>query len=181
MSRIGNLPVNIPKGVDVKLADDSVVVKGASGTLTVQVPPMLSVSLTQPANCLSVTRTADGALARSLHGLVRSLISNSVTGVIKPWEVKLEIVGVGYQASVAGKVLTLDVGFANPIRIDIPSTVTCALPDSTHITLTSPDKQLVGQIAANIRSVRKPEPYKGKGIRYSGEIVKRKSGKAFGS
>lgn len=181
MSRIGKQPVQLPDGVNVNCVDNELFVQGKCGKLSIKIPSLLSVNIDSTSKTLVVNRSVENSAARALHGLLRSLISNSVTGVVKPWEVKLEIVGVGYQAAMAGNILTLDVGFANPIKIEIPASVICAVPDSTHVTLSSADKQLVGQIAANIRSVRRPEPYKGKGIRYSGENVKRKSGKAFGS
>ena len=181
MSRIGKKSITIPNGVRVVCEGARVVVSGGFGTLECIVPASIEIDSDSASGLVRVTRLSDDAAARSLHGLVRSLIANSVLGVSKPWERRLEIVGVGYQASTSNSVLTLNVGYANPLLVTIPAEVRCEVPDSTHIVLTSADKQLVGQIAANIRSLRPPEPYKGKGIRYVDEHVRRKSGKAFGS
>ena len=181
MSRIGKKGIDVPKDVVVAKEDGAVAVTGKFGKLTCPIPDAINVEFDPTARQVSVSRVEENATARSLHGLTRSLISNMVSGVSRPWEKRLEIVGVGYQASVSKGVLTLNVGFANPLLVTIPATVKCELPDATHIVLTSADKQLVGQIAADIRSLRPPEPYKGKGIRYSDEHVRRKSGKAFGS
>jgi large subunit ribosomal protein L6 len=128
-----------------------------------------------------VERPADDRESRALHGLTRALLNNMVQGVSTPWEKKLELQGVGYQASLSGKTLTLQVGFANAVKLTVPANVICEVPDNTHINLKSADRQAVGQFAAEIRSVRPPEPYKGKGIRYVNERVRRKAGKAFGS
>lgn len=181
MSRIGKKSISLPKDVNVHVDHDRVVITGKFGSLHCLIPAPLKIELDSVNGLLSVDRLKDDATARSLHGLVRSLISNSVIGVNKPWEKRLEIIGVGYQASFANNLLSLNVGFSNPLLVNIPVDVACELPDSTHIVLSSVDKQLVGQIAANIRSLRPPEPYKGKGIRYLNEHVRRKSGKAFGS
>ena len=181
MSRIGKKSIAIPNGVRFVCEHSRIVVIGGFGTLKCLIPAAIKIDFDAVSNLVHVTRLSDDATARSLHGLVRSLIANSVLGVCKPWERRLEIVGVGYQASVSNSVLTLNVGYSNPLLVAIPAEVKCVVPDSTHIVLTSADKQLVGQIAANIRSLRPPEPYKGKGIRYVDEHVRRKSGKAFGS
>ena len=181
MSRIGNKAILIPGKVAVEIGLEYLSITGTHGSLRIPIPLKVSVNCNLTQSLLFVTRCDDSNIAKSLHGLTRSLISNCIAGVDRPWEVKLEIIGVGYQASLSNAVLTLDVGYSNPLKIQIPVGVTCVLPDSTHIILTSADKQLVGQIAANIREMRKPEPYKGKGIRYAGENVRRKSGKAFGS
>ena len=181
MSRVGKKSIEIPSGVRFICERARVVVTGGFGTLKCDIPAVIRIDFDSSAGLVYVSRLRDDSAARSLHGLVRSLIANSVLGVNKPWEKRLEIVGVGYQASVSNGVLTLNVGFANPLLVTIPIEVKCELVDSTHIVLTSADKQLVGQIAANIRSLRPPEPYKGKGIRYADEHVRRKSGKAFGS
>jgi large subunit ribosomal protein L6 len=130
---------------------------------------------------IEVLRPDDKRSNRALHGLTRSLVQNMVTGVTKPFEKQLEITGVGYNASLAGNKLTLQVGFANKIVLEVPAGVKCEVPDPTHVTVRSPDKQACGQFAAEIRGVRPPEPYKGKGIRYQNEFVRRKAGKAFGS
>lgn len=181
MSRVGSAVISVAAGVDVKTQADQVRVKGTHGDLAVQVPQGISVAYDAAKRELAVSRADDRREYRALHGLVRALIANHVRGVVQPWEKKLEIVGVGYQAALAPGKLTLNVGFANPVVVVIPKGVTCELPDNTHVTLKSADRQAVGQIAANVRSIRPPEPYKGKGIRYAGEHVKRKQGKAFGS
>ena len=181
MSRVGSAVVSVPAGVDVKTQSDEVQVKGTHGQLSVRIPDGIGVAFDTSKRELSVTRADDRRELRALHGLIRSLVANVVRGVVQPWEKKLEIVGVGYQASLAPGKLTLNVGFANPVIIQIPTGVTCELPDNTHVILKSADRQAVGQVAANVRSIRPPEPYKGKGIRYAGEYVKRKQGKAFGS
>lgn len=181
MSRIGKKSIVIPNGVRFVCERSRIIVVGKLGTLQCQIPALIKIDFDSLSGLVHVTRLSDNATARSLHGLVRSLIANSVLGVSTPWERRLEIVGVGYQATVSNSVLTLNVGYANPLLVQIPDEVRCEVPDSTHIILTSSDKQLVGQVAANIRSLRPPEPYKGKGIRYMDEHVRRKSGKAFGS
>ena len=179
MSRIGNKAIPIPAGVDIIVSHSSVEIKGARGKLEIEIPDLIAVDV--ESNIITVTRHSNDPISRSLHGLVRSLLSNSVLGVVVPWCKRLEIVGVGYNASFSNRLLTLSVGYANPVSVRIPVDVNCEVPDSTHIVLSSVNKQLVGQIAANVRAVRPPEPYKGKGIRYSEEHVRRKSGKAFGS
>lgn len=181
MSRVGSAVIPVPAGVDVKAQAEEVHVKGTHGQLSVRIPEGITVGYDGTKRELAVTRADDRRELRALHGLVRSLVANNVRGVVQPWEKKLEIVGVGYQASLVPGKLTLNVGFANPVVIPIPKGVTCELPDNTHVVLKSADRQAVGQVAANVRSVRPPEPYKGKGIRYAGEHVKRKQGKAFGS
>jgi large subunit ribosomal protein L6 len=181
MSRVGQAPIPVPAGVDVKTQPEEVQVKGTHGQLSVRIPDGIGINYDTAKRVLSITRTDDRRELRALHGLVRALVANVVRGVVQPWEKKLEIIGVGYQASLAPGKLTLNVGFANPVIVQIPKGVTCELPDNTHVTLKSADRQAVGQVAANVRSIRPPEPYKGKGIRYVGEYVKRKQGKAFGS
>ncbi len=181
MSRIGSKSISVPSSVSVTVAPLCVSVKGKCGELMCQIPDKIAVSFDSKSSEISVSRDDDSPMARSLHGLVRTLIHNMVVGVNQPWQKRLEIVGVGYQASLSGTVLTLNVGYANPLIVTLPKGVKCEVIDPTHLTFSSADKQLVGQLAANVRSLRKPEPYKGKGIRYSGEIVRRKSGKAFGS
>lgn len=181
MSRIGKKPVPIPAGVTVNVTGQKVVVKGKHGELSLVAHPRVKLVFDQAAKQLVVERPADDRESRALHGLTRALIANMVKGVETLWEKKLEIVGVGYQAALAGKTLTLQVGFANQIKLPVPTNVICEVPDNTHINLKSADRHAVGQFAANIRQVRPPEPYKGKGIKYSDERVKRKAGKAFGS
>jgi large subunit ribosomal protein L6 len=181
MSRIGKKPVAVPAGVTVQVAGSKVTVKGKHGELSLTCHPRMKVLFDGTQQNVQVERPADDRESRSLHGLTRALINNMVLGVSTPWVKKLEIQGVGYQASVSGKTLTLQVGFANAVKLQIPGNVICELPDNTHINLKSADRQAVGQFAAEIRGVRPPEPYKGKGIRYVDERVRRKAGKAFGS
>lgn len=179
MSRIGKKPVAVPASVKVEVNGTRVSVKGPAGELSVSVHPTMSV--TPAAGALVVNRPDDKRSSRALHGLTRSLIQNMVDGVVKPFEKKLEITGVGYNASLAAGKLTLQVGFANKIVLVVPAGVKCEVPDPTHVIVKSCDKQACGQFAAEIRAVRPPEPYKGKGIRYQDEQVRRKAGKAFGS
>jgi large subunit ribosomal protein L6 len=181
MSRIGKKPVPVPAGVTVSIQGREITVKGKNGELRLEHHPAVSVVYDQNAQQILVARSDDRGESRALHGLTRALIHNMVAGVVAPFEKKLEIQGVGYQASLSGKTLTLQVGFANAVKLQVPPNVVCELPDNTHITLKSADKHAVGQFAANIRAVRPPEPYKGKGIRYVDERVRRKAGKAFGS
>ena len=181
MSRIGRKPVAVPDGVDVTVAETTITVKGKNGELSWTFHPDMTVEYDAEAREVRVSRPNDERQNRALHGLTRSLVNNMVTGVTTVFEKKLEIVGVGYNAVVDGKVLQLQVGFANAVRLPIPDSVNCKLTDPTHIALNSADKQAVGQFAAEIRRVRPPEPYKGKGIRYLGEHVRRKAGKAFAS
>lgn len=179
MSRIGKSPIPVASGLDVGVQNGEVRVKGPHGELKMQHHPDVGVAWDQEAREIKVTRSSDDRKSRALHGLTRALVANMVTGVQKPYEKQLEIQGVGYQASVSGQTLSLQVGFANTIKLPIPKSVTCELPSPTQINLKSIDKHAIGQFAANIRSVRPVEPYKGKGIRYVGEQVKRKAGKAF--
>lgn len=181
MSRIGKKPVHVPAGVKVDVSGSQLTVKGPAGELKLEVHDKISIAFEASESCIRVSRPDDKRDSRALHGLTRSLVQNMVSGVVKPFEKKLEIIGVGYNASLAAGKLTLQVGFANKIILAVPAGVVCEVPDATHIVVRSPDRQAVGQFAANIRSVRPPEPYKGKGVRYQGEFVKRKSGKAFGS
>jgi large subunit ribosomal protein L6 len=176
MSRIGNNPIQIPSGVDVTIAGDKVTVKGSKGVLEAVVLPQVTV--VQDAGQVTVSRKSEDPLSRSLHGLTRSLINNMVIGVTNGWTKNLELVGVGYRAQGGGEVLTLNVGYSHPVSVKAPSGVTFVVADNTKISVSGIDKQLVGQVAANIRAVRPPEVYKGKGVRYSGEYVRRKAGKA---
>jgi large subunit ribosomal protein L6 len=179
MSRIGKKPVAIPGGVKVEISGNRVSAKGPAGELAVNVHPTMSVSV--EGTTLTVGRPDDKRSSRALHGLTRSLIQNMVNGVVKPFEKKLEITGVGYNASLSGNKLTLQVGFANKIVLEVPAGTKCEVPDPTHVVVKSCDKQACGQFAAEVRAVRPPEPYKGKGIKYQDEYVRRKAGKAFGS
>lgn len=179
MSRIGKKPVSIPDKVEVTLNGRTVTVKGPISTLTLEHHPGVSVKIDTEARQIVVERPDDSRQSRALHGLTRALLNNMVSGVVTPFEKRLEVVGVGYQAQLQGKTLSLQVGFANTIKLTVPDGVTCELPSPTLIILKSADKHIVGQFAANIRSVRPPEPYKGKGVRYQGEHIRRKAGKAF--
>ena len=178
MSRIGKAPVQIPKGVKVAVHTGSLTVEGPLGKLEHRVHPAIEVAMDSAASTLAVTRSSDDRTSRSLHGLTRALVANMVEGVSKGYEKKLEIVGVGYLAAIQKNVLQLRVGFANELQVPIPAGLTVVCPDQTHISIKGIDKQLVGQFAAEVRSMRKPEPYKGKGIRYEAEQVRRKAGKA---
>jgi large subunit ribosomal protein L6 len=181
MSRIGRQPVPVPAGVKVSVNGQMLNVEGPKGKLELTVHPAISVSLAEGGKELNVTRSNDERESRALHGLMRALVNNMVVGVSAGYTKKLEIQGVGYQAQLKGKQLALQVGYANQIVLEPPSTVNVTLTDPTHIVITGPDKQAVGQFAAVVRKSRPPEPYKGKGIRYEGEVVRRKAGKAFGS
>ena len=178
MSRIGKAPVQIPKGVKVAVESGTLKVEGPLGKLEQRLHPAVSVEVDQARNALSVNRADDNRISRSVHGLTRALIANMVEGVEKGFEKKLEIVGVGYLAAIQNNVLQLRVGFANELHVPIPKGLTVSCPDQTHVTVKGIDKQQVGQFAAEVRALRKPEPYKGKGIRYENEQVRRKAGKA---
>lgn len=178
MSRIGRKPVEIPAGVKVSLEGNTVNVEGPKGKLSFTHRDEVKVEVTDDGKAVNVSRDSDQGLARALHGLTRALINNMVLGVKTGYEKKLEIQGVGYQASVKEKVLTLRVGFANELKLPIPDGLTVVCPDNTHVNVSGCDKQSVGQFAAYVRSLRKPEPYKGKGVRYVGEVVKIKQGKS---
>jgi large subunit ribosomal protein L6 len=182
MSRIGRKPVAVPANVKVSVADSTVNVEGPKGKLSFTHRPEIGVVLDADAKHLLITRSDDERLSRALHGLTRSLIANMVEGVTNGYTKKLEIVGVGYQAQLKkANTVALQVGYANQVVLEAPPGVSVAVPDATHITISGADKQAVGQFAAVVRKVRPPEPYKGKGIRYEGEAVRRKAGKAFGS
>ncbi len=177
MSRIGNAPVEIPSGVTVKVAEDNLVlVKGPKGELSRQIHPEMKVTV--EGNVLKVTRPSDDKPHRSLHGLSRSLIHNMVVGVTDGFEKHLEINGVGYRAQKQGKKLNLSLGFSHPVIVEPPKGIEFDVPNANAITVKGIDKEVVGQVAAEIRSFREPEPYKGKGIKYAGEHIRRKEGKA---
>lgn len=177
MSRLGKKPVAIPSGVKVNVADDrTVTVEGKLGKLTYQHRPEVSIAV--EGNEVVVTRGGEDRADRAFHGLTRALLANMVVGVSQGYEKKLEIQGVGYLGAISGDTLQLRVGFANEIQKKIPGDLQVTCPDQTHIVIKGLDKQRVGQFAAEVRAVRKPEPYKGKGIRYEGEQVRRKAGKA---
>jgi len=181
MSRIGKQPVQIPSGVKVQVADGKVRVEGPKGKLEMSPHPAMAVKLDEKTKAIVVTRPDDERLNRSLHGLTRSLIANMVEGVTKGYEKRLKIEGIGYQARIDKKALVLTVGYANAVTMTPPAGVTVELTDPTSIVIKGADKQAVGQFAAEVRKVRKPEPYKGKGIRYDNEQVRRKEGKSFAS
>ncbi|HEV3133236.1 MAG TPA: 50S ribosomal protein L6 [Acidimicrobiia bacterium] len=177
MSRVGKEPIAIPSGVDVTLEGRRVVVKGPNGTLAHQAPEAITVS--RDGDTLVVTRPDDERENRALHGLTRSLVHNMVVGVSQGFSRELEIVGVGYRAQAQGpSKLELQVGFSHPVRFEAPEGVTFEVPQPTRIVVRGADKQLVGQVAADVRKSRPPEPYKGKGIRYADERVQRKAGKS---
>jgi large subunit ribosomal protein L6 len=177
MSRVGKNPIAVPGGVDVTIADRDVAVKGPKGTLSRTLPGEITVR--QEDGTLLVERPNDERQNRALHGLTRSLVANMVTGVTEGFVKELEIVGVGYRATAQGpNRMELALGFSHPVFVDAPDGVTFEVPQPTRIRVIGIDKEIVGQVAANIRKIRKPEPYKGKGIRYLGEQVKRKAGKA---
>jgi len=177
MSRIGKVPVNIPAGVEVKIDEENLVtVKGPKGELSEKISALITVRIED--GVIYVTRGNDQKESRSLHGLSRSLIGNMVTGVSDGFERKLEIVGVGYKADKQGKKLVLNLGYSHPIELQDPDGITTETPTATEIIVKGIDKAIVGNYAAIIRAWRPPEPYKGKGIRYSGEKIRRKEGKA---
>ncbi len=177
MSRIGKKPVTIPSGVKVNVADREISVEGKLGKLVWSHRPEVAVVVDDETKTVVITRYKDDREGRALHGLTRALIQNMVVGVSEGYEKKLEIHGVGYLAAVAGDVLQLRVGFANEIHKKIPAGLEVTCPDQTHVVIKGIDKQKVGQFAAEARAVRKPEPYKGKGIHYQGEQIRRKAGK----
>ncbi|MDQ3304822.1 MAG: 50S ribosomal protein L6 [Actinomycetota bacterium] len=177
MSRVGRSPIPVPTGVDVTLSGNRITVKGPRGSLDREVPEPITVR--RDDGQLLVERPDDERTHRSLHGLVRSLVANMVTGVTAGYTKELEIVGVGYRATAGGPGrLDLALGFSHPVSVDAPDGITFTVPVPTRVVVEGIDKQLVGQVAADIRQLRKPEPYKGKGVRYAGERVIRKSGKA---
>lgn len=178
MSRIGKKPVSIPDGAKVSISGRTVEVEGPKGKLTFEHRPEVSVEVDESANSVMVTRVDDERQSRALHGLTRALVANMTEGVTKGYEKRLEVVGVGYLAAIQGDTLQLRVGYANELHRKIPADLNVTCPDQTHIVIQGCDKQKVGQFAAEVRSLRKPEPYKGKGVRYQGEQVKIKPGKS---
>ena len=176
MSRIGKSPIDLPSGVEVKVSGNVVSVKGPKGTLTQEIQPSMSVDIDD--GTVTVSRENDERQVRALHGLTRSLINNMVIGVTDGYSKELTAVGVGYRAALKGNTLELQVGFSHPVSIEAPDGIAFDVPEPTKIIVSGIDKQMVGQIAANVRAVRPPEPYKGKGIRYVDEHVRRKAGKA---
>lgn len=176
MSRVGNKPVELPDGVDVEVQGNAVTVKGSKGQLNRSFNERIGFDIDN--GTVSVTRPDDTRESRALHGLSRALLANMVTGVSDGYRKELEIQGVGYRASLKGNDIELLVGFSHPVTVQAPEGITFEVPEPTRIIVSGIDKEQVGQMAANIRKVRPPEPYKGKGIRYVGEYVRRKAGKA---
>jgi large subunit ribosomal protein L6 len=177
MSRIGKKPIPLPSGVKFNVADRQIVVEGKLGKLEYRHRPEIDVRLDDQSKTVVCSRSSEDREIRAYHGLTRALISNMLVGVTEGYEKRLEIQGVGYLGAIQGKVLQLRVGFANEIQKTIPDGLDVTCPDQTHIVIKGTNKQQVGQFAAEVRAVRKPEPYKGKGIRYDGEQVRRKAGK----
>ncbi len=176
MSRVGKAPITIPNGVDVKIKGNTVTVKGPKGELSQDFHPDMTVKIED--GKIVVQRPSDERQHRSLHGLTRSLIANMIEGVTKGFSKSLQLVGTGYRASLSGRKLVLSVGYSHPVEITPPEGIQIEVPNPTAIRVHGIDKQLVGEVAAKIRAVKKPEPYLGKGIRYEGERVRRKMGKA---
>ncbi len=176
MSRIGRAPITVPAGVDVKVEDNNLVtVKGPKGTLTQQLEP--SMTITQDGGVIHVTRPNDLKESRSLHGLTRSLLHNMVVGVTEGFKKTLDVNGVGYRVAMEGGKLVMNLGFSHQVTMEAPAGITIETPNPNQIVISGADKQLVGQFAANVREKRPPEPYKGKGIKYSDEVIRRKVGK----
>lgn len=175
MSRIGKKPIAIPKGVTVKVDGQAVDVKGPKGQLRQPLPPGVTAALEE--GTLVTRKVDDRRELDKFHGLARSLVSNAVLGVTDGWKKELDIVGVGYRAEMKGKQVVLALGYSHPVVFDIPPGIDIAIEKQTHITVTGVDRQLVGQVAANLRRLRKPDPYQQKGVRYTGEVLKKKAGK----
>jgi large subunit ribosomal protein L6 len=175
MSRIGKKPITLPKGVTVKIGQGSVEVQGPKGKLNQYVPP--GIVFAQDNGSLVAKLERDEPALGKFHGLARSLVANAVTGVTEGFKKELDIVGIGYRAELKGKQVHFALGYSHPIVFDIPNGIDIAIEKQTHITVTGVDRQLVGQVAANIRRMRKPDPYKQKGVRYTGEVLKKKVGK----
>jgi large subunit ribosomal protein L6 len=175
MSRIGKKPITIPKGVTVKVAEGAVEVQGPKGKLRQGHPSGISFEVAD--GHLIAKRTTDAPELAKFHGLARSLVANAVLGVTEGYKKELDIVGVGYRAEVKGKQVIFALGYSHPVVFDVPGGIDVVIDKQTHITVTGVDRQLVGQVAANIRRLRKPDPYKQKGVRYAGEVLKKKAGK----
>jgi large subunit ribosomal protein L6 len=176
MSRIGKKPITLPKGVTVKIAPDAVEVQGPKGKMRQAIPPGI-VFAQEDGNVVAKLERADDNSLRKFHGLARSLVANAVLGVTEGFKKELDIVGVGYRAELKGKQVVFALGYSHPVVFNIPTGIDIAVDKQTHITVTGVDRQLVGQVAANIRRMRKPDPYKQKGVRYTGEVLKKKVGK----
>jgi len=176
MSRIGRLPIAIPAGVEVKVDGRAVTVKGPKGELALSVASPIEVAVEE--GQVLVTRPDDERESRSLHGLTRTLIANDIVGVTEGYSKGLEVVGTGYRVTAKGSAVEFALGYSHPITIDPPAGISFAVEGNTKLTVTGISKQAVGEVAANIRKLRKPEPYKGKGVRYAGEVIRRKAGKS---
>ncbi|MCD2498749.1 50S ribosomal protein L6 [Microbacterium nymphoidis] len=176
MSRIGRLPIDIPSNVTVTIEGSEVAVKGPKGELVLSVASPIEVKVEE--NQVLVTRPDDERASRSLHGLTRTLISNNIIGVTEGYTKGLEVVGTGYRVAQKGSSIEFALGFSHPVLVDPPAGITFTVEGNNKVTVSGIDKQAVGETAANIRKIRKPEPYKGKGVRYAGEVVRRKAGKA---
>lgn len=176
MSRIGKMPISVPAGVEVKIDGQVIEVKGPKGTLSHTVPAPINIVFED--GTITVTRPDDERNSRSLHGLTRTLIANNIEGVTKGFTKGLEIVGTGYRVTVKGSGIEFALGYSHPIMVEPPAGITFQVDGNTKITVVGIDKQAVGEVAANLRKLRKPEPYKGKGVRYAGEVVRRKAGKS---
>jgi len=176
MSRIGRMPVPVPSGVDVTIDGRRVTVKGPKGTLSRELHP--DISINREDDALLISRPTEQKTHKQLHGLSRTLVNNMVTGVTTGYRKGLEITGVGYRASLVGRKLQLNLGYSHPVEIDPPEGISFEVETPTRLAVVGIDKELVGEIAARVRSTRKPEPYKGKGVRYAGEYIRRKAGKA---
>ena len=176
MSRIGRLPIAVPAGVDVSIAGRNVTVKGPKGSLSRELHAEMTVA--RDGDLIVVTRPSEAKTHKQLHGLTRTLVNNMVVGVTAGYRKPLEITGVGYRAALVGRKLQLNLGYSHPIEIDPPAGISFELENPTKLAVVGIDKELVGEIAARVRATRKPEPYKGKGVRYAGEVIRRKAGKA---
>ncbi len=176
MSRIGRMPIAVPSGVDVSIDGRNVTVKGPRGSLSRELHPEIAVA--RDGDSIVVTRPSEAKTHKQLHGLTRTLVNNMVVGVTDGYRKPLEITGVGYRAALVGRKLQLNLGYSHPIEIDPPAGITFEVENPTKLAVTGIDKELVGEIAARVRATRKPEPYKGKGVRYAGEQIRRKAGKA---
>ena len=179
MSRIGKQPIPIPQGVKVQIEEGLIRAEGPKGKLSQPVPAGMAAKIED--NVLTITRDSDHRTARAMHGLTRALIANMVTGVKDGFERKLDIVGIGYRAQLQGRNIQLALGYSHPVIFPLPETVTAEIERQVAITLRAPDKALLGETAAKLRSLRKPDPYKGKGIKYSDEVIRRKVGKKAGA
>ena len=175
MSRIGRKPISLPPGVEINIESNNVTVKGPKGTLSQTIPE--DITIDRQESELLVKRPSDAKKHRALHGLTRALVANMVEGVTKGFEKKLEMVGVGYRAQLQGSKLVINIGFSHPVEVEPPEGIEFEVPAVTKITVKGIDKQLVGNTAAHIRAIRKPEPYKGKGLKYENEVIRRKAGK----